>query len=225
MQGPAYAVDGAGPGVQCSLMAHTLDPEMLSAKAMYQHMISFITPRPIAWVSTISPKGATNLAPFSFFQGVTARPPTVLFCPVNDRHGNPKDTLRNVESTGEFVVNIVDFAHGVAMNATSAPLPFGESEFEKAGVPSTPSAKVKPPRVATAPVALECVLHQIVRIGEGPVAGNIVIGRIVLIHLDDRVIGPDGLCDPAKLDTIARMGGDLYARTTERFSFERPKGG
>jgi len=200
-----------------------VDPETLPTKVMYQHLITIITPRPIAWVSTVSPEGVTNLAPFSFFQGVTAHPPTVLFCPVNNREGKPKDTLLNVESTGEFVVNIVDFAHGSLMNASSAPLAYGESEFEKFGVPAAPSMRVKPPRVATAPVALECVLHQIVRVGEGPLGGNIVIGRIVLMHFDDRVVGADGFCDPAKLDTIARLGGDLYSRTTERFSFERPR--
>lgn len=204
-------------------MFQTLDPDTIPPRELYQHMISFITPRPIAWVSTVSREGATNLAPFSFFQGVTAKPPTVLFCPVNDREGKPKDSLRNVEATGEFVVNIVDFAHAAPMNATSAPLPYGESEFEKFGIASTASTKVKPPRVATAPVALECVLHQIVRVGEGPLGGNIVIGRIVLVHIDERVRGADGLCDPAKLDTIARLGGDGYARTTERFTVVRPR--
>jgi flavin reductase (DIM6/NTAB) family NADH-FMN oxidoreductase RutF len=203
-------------------MFQTLDPDTLPPREMYQHMISFITPRPIAWVSTVSLAGVTNLAPFSFFQGVCARPPTILFCPVNDREGKQKDTLRNVQATGEFVVNIVDFAHATPMNSTSAPLPYGESEFEKFGIASVASTKVKPPRVATAPVAMECLLHQVVHIGEGPLAGNIVIGRIVLVHVDERVRGADGLCDPAKLDTIARLGGASYARTTERFTVERP---
>jgi flavin reductase (DIM6/NTAB) family NADH-FMN oxidoreductase RutF len=204
-------------------MFQTLDPDSITTREMYQHMISFITPRPIAWVSTISQEGVTNLAPFSFFQGVCAKPPTVLFCPVNDREGRPKDTLRNVQATGEFVVNIVNFANAEAMNNTSAPLPYGVSEFEKFSIPSTPSVKVKPPRVAMAPVALECVLHQIVHVGQGALAGNIVIGRIVLAHIADNVRGADGFCDPAKLDTIARLGGDGYARTTERFTVSRPK--
>lgn len=200
----------------------TIDPATLPARDVYQHMISFITPRPIAWVSTISAEGRTNLAPYSFFQGVTSAPPTLLFCPVNDRHGRPKDTLRNVEATREFVVNIVNFAHAAAMNSTAAPLPPEESEFEKFEVPAAASQRVRPPRVATAPVALECVLHDIVRVGEGPLGGNIVIGRIELIHVDEAVRGPDGYCDPAKLDTIGRMGGELYARTTERFALPRP---
>lgn len=203
-------------------MVHTIDPDTLQPREIYQHMISFITPRPIAWVSTISKEGVTNLAPFSFFQGVTAKPPTVLFCPVNDREGRRKDTLRNVDATGEFVVNIVDFANAEAMNATSAALPYGESEFEKFGIAAAVSSKVRPPRVAGAPVALECVLHQIVHVGEGPLGGNVVIGRIVLVHIDERVIGENGMCDPAKLDTIGRMGGESYARTTERFTIKRP---
>ena len=204
-------------------MLQTLDPDTLTPREFYRHMISFITPRPIAWVSTVSPEGVTNLAPFSFFQGVCAHPPTVLFCPANDREGREKDSLRNAESTGEFVVNIVNFAHAEKMNLTSTPLPHGESEFEKFGIETAPSVKVKPPRVASAPVAIECVLHQIVRVGEGPLAGNIVIGRIVLAHIDEAVRTPEGPCDPAKLDTIGRMGGDLYTRTTDRFSIARPR--
>ena len=204
-------------------MFQTLDPDVVPAREFYKHMISFITPRPIAWVSTVSPEGAMNLAPFSFFNGVCAHPPTVLFCPANDREGREKDTLRNAESTGEFVVNIVNFALAEKMSATSAVLPYGESEFARFGIEATASVKVKPPRVAAAPVSLECMLHQIVRVGEGPLAGNIVIGRIVLAHIEESVCTPEGPCDPAKLDTIGRMGGDLYSRTTDRFTVVRPK--
>ena len=125
-----------------------LDPESLGARDMYEWMTTTILPRPIAWISTVSPDGAANLAPFCFFQGVCARPPTLLFCPANYRHGRPKDTLRNVEATGEFVVNVVPWALVEAMNATSAALPYGESEFERFQVASSPAAKVRPRRVA-----------------------------------------------------------------------------
>ena len=115
-------------------------------------------------MSTLSAEGRGNLAPFSFFQGVTANPPTLLFVVANTRDGGRKDTFRNVEATREFVVNLVPFALADAMNATSASLPYGESEFERFGIASAPSARVRPPRVAASPVALECTLDRIVTV-------------------------------------------------------------
>lgn len=200
----------------------TLDFSALPARDAYAWMISTILPRPIAWVSTIAPDGKTNLAPFSFFQGVTSNPPTLMFVPVNDRNGNKKDTVRNIEQVPEFVVNLVPFALAEQMNATSALLPYGESEFETFGIAPTSSARVRPPRVAAAPVAFECTLDRFVHIGTGPLAANVVFGRIQLAHVSDAVLGADGKPDPAKLDLIGRMGGESYARTTERFELMRP---
>ena len=199
-----------------------LDFAALKPRDAYAWMISTILPRPIAWVSTISLEGKTNLAPFSFFQGVTANPPTLLFIPVNDRSGNKKDTVRNLEQVPEFVVNLVPFALAEQMNNTSAMLPYGESEFERFGIASAPSARVRPPRVAAAPVAFECTLDRFVHVGEGPLAANVVFGRIELVHVSDAVLGADGKPDPAKLDLIGRLGGDGYTRTTDRFNLERP---
>ncbi len=199
-----------------------LDFATLKPRDVYGWMISTILPRPIAWVSTISPDGKTNLAPFSFFQGVTSNPPTLMFVPVNDRSGNKKDTVRNIEQVPEFVVNLVPFALAEQMSNSSALLPYGESEFERFGIESTPSQRVRPPRVTAAPVAFECTLDRFVHLGEGPLAANVVFGRIHLVHVNDAVIGPDGEPDPAKLDLIGRMGGDTYARTTDRFDLERP---
>jgi flavin reductase (DIM6/NTAB) family NADH-FMN oxidoreductase RutF len=200
----------------------TIDPTQTHPRDIYLHMVSFITPRPIAWVSTINREGQTNLAPFSFFNGVCPNPPTILFCPTNSRHGKPKDTLRNIEATREFVVNVVPDAIREKMNATSEEFPPEVSEFAACGLASVPSIKVKPPRVKESPVNLECVLHDIIRIGEGPLSGNIVIGRIVMIHADDSVLDESGQIDPAKLDTIGRMGGSIYTRTRERFEMDRP---
>jgi flavin reductase (DIM6/NTAB) family NADH-FMN oxidoreductase RutF len=199
-----------------------LDFTNLPMPEAYAWMIGTITPRPIAWVSTISADGKTNLAPFSFFQGVTSNPPTLMFVPVDSRDGAKKDTVRNLEQVPEFVVNIVNYALAEKMNATAAPLPYGESEFEKFDIASALSTRVRPPRVAAAPVAFECVLHSIVRIGEGPLAANVVFGRILSAHVDEAILGPDGKPDPAKLDTIGRMGGEFYSRTTERFVIKRP---
>src|SRR5579872_6511060 len=142
-----------------------IEPDKSTPRDVYRVMISCITPRPIAWVSTISPKGIPNLAPFSFFNGVGANPPTVMFCPVNRRDGSKKDTLINIEATREFVVNMVPFSLARQMNDTSADLPYEVNEFETAGLVAAPALKVKPPRVNEAPIFLECVLHQIVNVG------------------------------------------------------------
>jgi flavin reductase (DIM6/NTAB) family NADH-FMN oxidoreductase RutF len=200
-----------------------LDPAALAPRDMYRVMIGLITPRPIAWVSTISPGGVTNLAPFSFFNGVAASPPTIVFSPVNRRDGSKKDTVLNIEANGEFVVNIVSHATRELMNATSEELPYEVSEFERCGITAISSERIRPPRVAESPVQLECVLHQIVRVGEGPLAANLIIGRIVLVHLRDGLIDDKGRIDPRALDTIGRMGGSGYARTTELFSLPRPR--
>jgi flavin reductase (DIM6/NTAB) family NADH-FMN oxidoreductase RutF len=199
-----------------------LDFTQLAPRDAYAWMIGTILPRPIAWVSTISTEGRTNLAPFSFFQGVTSNPPTLMFVPVNTRDGTKKDTVRNIEQVAEFVVNLVPFALAVPMNETSAMLPYGESEFEAFGVAPKPSERIRPPRVAAAPVAFECTLDRIVQIGDGPLAANVVFGRILLAHVNDAVLGADGRPDPAKLDLIGRMGGESYTRTTERFALKRP---
>ena len=199
-----------------------LDFSALPARDVYQWMTRTIMPRPIAWVSTISPDGKTNLAPFSFFQGVTSNPPTLLFVPANTREGKKKDTLRNIEQVPEFVVNLVSGKLAAQMNQTAALLPYGESEFEAFGIASLPGQRVRPLRVAAAPVSFECTLHQIVPVGEGPLAGNVVIGRIHLAHVNDAVLGADGLPDAAALDLVGRLGGEAYARTTDRFELKRP---
>ena len=199
-----------------------LDPDQLNTRTMYEWMIHSILPRPIAWVSTVSASGIANLAPFSFFQGVCARPPTLMFCPVNHRDGSPKDTLRNIEATGEFVVNTVSAADAEAMNATSAMLGFEESEFERFGIAAAPSVVIRPPRVANASVAFECRLDRIIRVSEGPAGGNMVLGRIVRMYVADTVIGAGGYPDPDRLDLVGRMGGTDYLRTRDRFSLDRP---
>jgi flavin reductase (DIM6/NTAB) family NADH-FMN oxidoreductase RutF len=199
-----------------------LDFTTLRPRDAYGWMISTILPRPIAWVSTISADGKTNLAPFSFFQGVTANPPTLMFVPVNTRDGTKKDTTRNIEAVPEFVVNLVPFGLAEQMNLSAAMLPYGESEFEKFGIASAPGARVRPPRVAAAPVAFECALDRIVLIGEGPLAANVIFGRILVAHVSDAVLDAEGLPDAAKLDLIGRIGGDGYVRTRDSFEMERP---
>jgi flavin reductase (DIM6/NTAB) family NADH-FMN oxidoreductase RutF len=201
----------------------TLDFETLPPREAYNWMIHAITPRPIAWVSTISAEGKTNLAPFSFFQGVCSKPPMLMFSGAIDRNGKRKDSVINVGQVPEFVVNIVPHALAEVMNLTATPLPHGESEFEKFGIESAPSVKVRPLRVAAAPVAFECRLDRIVDLGDGPQGSNVVFGKIVHAHIAEAVLGADGQIDPRKLDTIGRMGGDNYVRTTDLFTVVRPR--
>jgi len=200
-----------------------LNPDDLKPREMYQWLVHTVLPRPIAWVSTVNRDGLTNLAPFSFFAAVCARPPTLMFCPANDRFGRAKDTLRNVEATGEFVINLVSEELATTMNATAASLPQEESEFARFGIESTPSGLVKPPRVTAAPVAFECRLHQIVRFGDGPIAGNAVFGTILRFHVRDEILGPNGQVDVRKFAPLARLGGENYARLGEILRLERPE--
>ncbi|MBS0663815.1 MAG: flavin reductase family protein [Verrucomicrobia bacterium] len=199
-----------------------LDFSALAPREAYQWMTATILPRPIAWVSTVSGDGRTNLAPFSFFQGICANPPTLMFVPVNNRQGVKKDTVRNIEAVPEFVVNLVPRALAEQMNATAALLPYGESEFEKFGIAATPSTHVRPPRVAAAPVAFECRLDRFVHVGEGPLAANVVFGRILAAHVRDDVLGANGKPDSARLDLVGRLGGEAYTLTRETFSLVRP---
>jgi flavin reductase (DIM6/NTAB) family NADH-FMN oxidoreductase RutF len=200
----------------------TIDPATTAPRDVYRHLIACITPRPIGWVSTISPAGVTNLAPFSFFNGVGANPPSVVFSAVNRRDGSRKDTVLNAEATRQFVVNIVSVPIAPQMNATSAELAYEVSEFKEAGLTELASVRVRPPRVKEALVQMECEVFDIVRVGDGPLAANLVIGIVALLHADDRVLDANGQVDPNKLDTIGRMGSNLYCNTRERFEMERP---
>jgi len=162
-----------------------LDLTALPPREAHAWMIATILPRPIAWISTISANGRPNLAPFSYFQAVSAHPPLLMFVAANTRDGTPKDTLRNVREVREFIVHLVPFAQAEAMNATAAPLPYGESEFTHAGVAAVPAIRVRPPRVAAAPVALECALERELAFGDGPGAATVVFGRILHAHVRD----------------------------------------
>lgn len=199
-----------------------LDPGQMELPDRYGLLISVIQPRPIAWVSTQGRDGSLNLAPFSFFTGITGNPMSVCFAPTKNRQGRDKDTLVNVEQTKQFVVNIATESTAQEMNQTSADYPYGVSEFEKAGLTQAPSLKVKPPRVKESPIALECELLQIVRISEGPMGGSLVIGKVVHIHVDDS-IWKNNKIDHRDLKSIGRLEGGWYSRTTDTFEMPRPR--
>jgi flavin reductase (DIM6/NTAB) family NADH-FMN oxidoreductase RutF len=199
-----------------------LDTAVTPPQEVYHQLIGLVTPRPIAWVTTISPAGVVNLAPFSFFNAFSANPPVVVFSPTLTRDGRKKDTLRNLEAVGEFVVNAATADLAEKVNLTSKDLPPDDSEVTLAGLHTTPSAKVRPPRVTEAHAALECRVKQVIPCGTGPIAGNLVIGEVLAIHIAEAVLDPHGRPDPRKLRTVARLGGDFWCRTTDLFEQKRP---
>lgn len=199
-----------------------LDPESLGLRDRYSLLISVIQPRPIAWVATTSPAGVHNLAPFSFFTGITANPMSVCFAPVNDRTGKEKDTLVNARAGRQFVVNIANEGNAAKMNETSANWPYGVSEFEKAGLTPLPSVKVRPPRVKESPVAMECEVLQIVTLSDGPLGGHLVVGKVVHFHCDD-ALWNGGRPRHQDLKAVGRMEGAWYARTGDAFELPRPE--
>ena len=200
-----------------------ISPDSLPWQSVYKIMIGSILPRPIGWISSIDEQGRHNLAPFSFFNAVCGNPPHVLFCPmIRGTDQNVKDSLRNVRATGEFVVNIVTQALAEAMNLTSTELPPEIDEFELAGLTPGPSAVVQPPRVAESPIHYECRVAQIVDIGDQPGAGSVVIGRVVHLHVDERVLFGGDKIDLNALQPIGRLAGYEYCRVTDIFQLVRP---
>jgi flavin reductase (DIM6/NTAB) family NADH-FMN oxidoreductase RutF len=198
-----------------------IEPDSAGFPNVYKVMIGSIVPRPIAFVSTISPDGIYNLAPFSFFTGVSVNPPVVCFCPLRKANGHRKDTLNNVERTGDFVVNIVSEEFIEQMNATSAELPPDVDEFRVSGLTPVPSDLVRSPRVKESHVSMECKLFRIFEISDKPSGGSIVTGEIVRLHVDDSYIG-NFRVDPDKLKAVGRMAGITYVRTGDHFDLARP---
>lgn len=190
---------------------------------IYRLCIGFINPRPIALVSTTSAGGILNLAPFSFYTMVSGNPPVVLFCPTQRRTREPKDTLRNVRETGEFVIATVSASIAEAMVKCAAELPFEANEFEFSGLTPAPATKVRPPLVKESPVNMECRLRQIVTTGDDVGGGNAVFGDILAIHVDPAILDARGLVDPHRLATVGRLGGAWYANVERPYEMQIPK--
>ncbi len=183
---------------------------------------AIVAPRPIGWISACDAKGAVNLAPYSFFNAFSSRPPIIGFA-----SEGRKDSVAFVAETREFVCNLVTYALRDAMNATSAPLPRGESEFDYAGLETAPSRLIKAPRVKASPVALECRLVDIIALkdSDGKDANSfLVLGHVVGVHIDEAYI-KDGRFDLVAAGTIARCGYSDYTVADDLFSITRPKGG
>ena len=197
-----------------------LDPVAIGSTASYKLLIGCVVPRPIAWVSTVSSEGVYNLAPFSFFMGVCNDPPHIAFSS-GPRTGARKDTVRNLVHTGDFVVNVVDDALAEAMNLTSGEYPAEVDEFALANLTAAPGVVVRAPRVAEAPISLECRVAQIVEVGRGP--HQLVIGEIVYFHIRDDVYDPaTGRVDMHRLRPLGRLAGQMYAHVHDIFEMKRP---
>ncbi len=203
-----------------------LDFAGLDSRIAYRWMASTITPRPVAWVSSLSGTDVANLAPFSFFQMITASPPTLIFSPLIQSDGRAKDTVANIRETGEFVVNLVSFAQIDLMNATSFTFDPNVSEFEACRVPSEASRRVRPRRVLGAPVAFECKLAKLMPYPEASPSCFVVFGEVLYAHFDESILGAGGYVDPERLNIVSRMGGNWYGRTASasNFELERPAG-
>lgn len=202
----------------------TFSPGDIPIGRMYDLLACAIQPRPIAFVSTISRDGALNLAPFSFFAAGGANPPSLVYCPALNRLGEPKDSLRNVEETGEFVVNAVVRRMADAMNLTGVDYPHGVDEFEVAAFTAMPSVTVRPPRVGESPVHFECRVLQVLRLGSGANGTVYVIGEITHVH----VRGDhwrEGEFQASDFRMVGRLGGAEYVdvATPEVFEMVRPR--
>ncbi len=201
-----------------------IDPRNSTYQECYKLLVGSIVPRPIALVSTVSLDGVRNAAPFSYFTAVASKPPTICFCP-GRRHpgGGRKDTLENVEATKEFVVNVVTVDMAQRMNKTAAEYPPDVDEFEVAGFTPVESLRVSPPRIKESPIQFECVVHDIVHIGE-PAAGGgaLVIGEIVLFHVADPLY-ENGRINIDKLDPLGRLSGTDYTTLGRRISLARER--
>lgn len=197
-----------------------IDLPGLKASDRYKVLASLVTPRPIAWVTTIDEQGRVNAAPFSFFNVFGANPPLVAFAPGNKEPGIPKDTARNIRQNREFVIHLVPENMVPAMVATAATLPAGVSELEAAGLSTVPSLRVAPPRIAGAPVALECTEHQTMEIG----ANRLILGIVQHVYVQDGLLDAENYyLDQKKWTPVGRMASpDWYCRTSDVFEHERP---
>jgi flavin reductase (DIM6/NTAB) family NADH-FMN oxidoreductase RutF len=198
------------------------DPTEHPLLETHKLMIGSIVPRPIAFVSTLSKDGLENLAPFSYFNGICSNPPSIMFCPARRGYdGKTKDTLNNIRDTEEFAVNIVSEDFAEQMVSTSTDFEPEVNEFEISGLTPEPCQKIAPPKVAEAKISFECKLNKIIPVGnEGPGGGFVIIGTIVLFHIDDDVY-EDGYINLGKLRPIGRLAGNMYTRTTDKLEIIR----
>lgn len=205
----------------------TINFEAADNRTRYKYLTTAVAPRPICFASTVDIDGRVNLSPFSYFNVFSSTPPVMVFSPSRSgREATHKDTYHNVKQVPEVVINIVNHRMVEQMSLTSAAWERGVNEFDKGGFTEIKSETVKPPRVKEAPVAFECVVDDVIELGEGGGAGNLVIARVKVAHIQEEYLGKDGFPDQVKLDLVGRMGGSWYSHADAQsmFQLERPGG-
>jgi flavin reductase (DIM6/NTAB) family NADH-FMN oxidoreductase RutF len=202
-------------------MAEWTSVDLTTGAEAYGVIVGAVVPRPIGWVSTVAADGTGNLAPFSYFNLVSSAPPVLMVAPSGRRGAGEKDTLANVRAVPELVHHVVDEAHAEVMNATAAELPHGVDEVGHVGLATVASDMVRPRRLASAAVAMEARVTQIVPVGEGS-SYHLILARIVKVHVRSDLLGADGRIDPERLRPIARLGGDGYTTLGRVFQMKRP---
>ena len=202
----------------------SIDPITLETKELHKILLSSIAPRPIAFASTIDSKGNVNLSPFSYFNVFSSNPPILIFSPSRRvRDNTTKHTLENAMETKEVVINVVNFPIVEQMSKSSIEYEKGVNEFIETGLTQVKSLLVKPPRVLESPISFECKVHDIVSLGDSGGAGQLIIAKVIQIHIDKKFTDKNGDIDNEKLDLVARMGGDWYTRATKESMFKIPK--
>ncbi|MFK8039324.1 MAG: flavin reductase family protein [Crocinitomicaceae bacterium] len=202
----------------------TIDPSTIPIPQLHGYLLGAIGPRPIAFASTVSADGYHNLAPFSFFNVFSANPPILIFSPARSgRTNTTKDTFNNVKAVKEVVINIVNYNMVHQMSLASSPFAADVDEFEKTGFTKIASETIQPFRVAEAPVQFECVVNDVIELGQNGGAGNLVICEVKRIHIDEAVLDENGKIDQKKIDLVARMGGNWYCRADVNSMFEIAK--
>jgi len=202
----------------------SIDPKSLPIPQLHGYLLGAVGPRPIAFASTIDKNGVSNLAPFSFFNVFSANPPIMVFSPARSgRTNTTKDTYNNVKEVPEVVINVVNYDLVHQMSLASSPYDPGTDEFEKTGLTPLASETIQPFRVAESPVQFECKVNEVIELGDGGGAGNLVICEVTRIHINDEVLDQDGKIDQHKIDLVSRMGGNWYCRTDKTSMFEITK--
>ncbi len=202
----------------------SVDFEGMKPQLVHRYLLNTVAPRPICFASTIDREGRVNLSPFSFFNVFSANPPVVIFSPSRrGRDNTVKHSYENVLEVPEVTINMVTYDMVNQMSLASSDYAKGVNEFVKSGFTAAPSDRVRPPRVAEAPVSMECVVDQVIPLGDGPSAGNLVLARVLRMHVLESKLDSEGLPDPVLLDLVGRHGGNWYTRTNPEALFEVPK--
>lgn len=205
-------------------MTKTIDPNKVSQQELHAYLLSAVAPRPICFASTVDKDGNVNLSPYSYFNIFSINPPIMIFSPNRSgRDGSMKHSHQNVLEVPEVVINIVNYPMVEQMSLASTSYDKGVNEFVKAGFTEVPSEKVKPPRVGEAPVAIECSVTEVIELADTPGAGNLILAKVELVHINEEYLDKDAQLDTQKLDLVGRMGGNWYTRSSGTSLFEIPK--